>query len=99
MFQNSGVSAKFIDGDFGRISLSQIKSSINPDDPHYPRTKLIALENSEASKEIKLDAIKKLQKFNWTGNVRELRNVIERLVILSENSIISKEDVINFSGK
>jgi len=61
--------------------------------------KLIALENSEASKEIKLDAIKKLQKFNWTGNVRELRNVIERLVILSENSIISKEDVINFSGK
>ena len=61
--------------------------------------KLIALENSEASKEIKLDAIKKLQKFNWTGNVRELRNVIERLVILSEKSIISKEDVINFSGK
>ncbi len=61
--------------------------------------KLIALENSEAPKEIKLDAIKKLQRFNWTGNVRELRNVIERLVILSENSIISKEDVINFSGK
>jgi len=61
--------------------------------------KLIALENSEVPKEIKLDAIKKLQKFNWTGNVRELRNVIERLVILSEKSIISKEDVINFSGK
>lgn len=61
--------------------------------------KLIALENSEVPKEIKLDAIKKLQRFNWTGNVRELRNVIERLVILSEKSIISKEDVINFSGK
>ena len=61
--------------------------------------KLIALENSEVPKGIKLDAIKKLQKFNWTGNVRELRNVIERLVILTENSIISKEDVINYSGK
>jgi len=61
--------------------------------------KLIALDNSEVPKEIKSDAVKKLQKFNWTGNVRELRNVIERLVILSENSIISKEDVINFSGK
>ena len=61
--------------------------------------KLIALENSNVPKEIKLDAIKKLQEFNWTGNVRELRNVIERLVILSENSIISKEDVISFSGK
>ncbi len=44
--------------------------------------KLIALENSVVPKEIKLDAIKKLQKFNWTGNVRELRNVIERLVSL-----------------
>ena len=61
--------------------------------------KLIAIDNNEVPKEIKSDAVKKLQKFNWTGNVRELRNVIERLVILSENSIISKEDIINFSGK
>ncbi|MAU64363.1 MAG: response regulator [Flavobacteriaceae bacterium] len=61
--------------------------------------KLIALENGEIPKEIKLDAIKKLQKFNWTGNVRELRNVIERLVILTEKQIISKDDIIKFSGK
>ncbi len=43
---NSGVSVKLIDGNFGRISLNQIKSCVNPDDPHYPRTKLIALENT-----------------------------------------------------
>ena len=43
---NSGVSVKLITGDYGRLSLNQIKSSINPDDPHYPRTKLIALENT-----------------------------------------------------
>ena len=61
--------------------------------------KLIALENGEIPKEIKLDAIKKLQKFNWTGNVRELRNVIERLVILTEKQIISIDDIIKFSGK
>jgi len=43
---NSGVSIKLIKGDYGRLSLNQIKSSIHPNDPHYPRTKLIALENT-----------------------------------------------------
>jgi two-component system nitrogen regulation response regulator NtrX len=36
-----------------------------------------------------------LQKHNWTGNIRELRNVVERLVILSAK-IISLEDVTNY---
>ncbi len=36
-------------------------------------------------------AIHELQNINWTGNVRELRNVIERLVILSENKITENE--------
>jgi transcriptional regulator with PAS, ATPase and Fis domain len=40
-----------------------------------------------------------LQKFDWSGNVRELRNVMERLTILSENIIISKDDVVKYSGK
>ena len=43
---NSGVSVKLLEGDYGRMSLNQIKRSINPDDPHYPRTKLISLENT-----------------------------------------------------
>ena len=43
---NSGVSIKLITGNYGRLSLNQIKNSINPDDPHFPRTKLIALENT-----------------------------------------------------
>ncbi len=37
------------------------------------------------------DAITELQKINWTGNIRELRNVIERLVILSDKKITDKE--------
>lgn len=36
-----------------------------------------------------------LQKINWTGNIRELRNVMERLIILSEDKI-NEEDVRNF---
>ncbi len=37
------------------------------------------------------DAIKELQKINWTGNIREFRNVIERLIILSPKGISEKE--------
>jgi len=36
-----------------------------------------------------------LQEYNWTGNIRELRNVVERLVILSGKTI-TKEDVKNY---
>ena len=49
-------------------------------------------------KTISADAIKHLQKINWTGNIRELRNVIERLVILSDSKITEKE-VVQFASK
>jgi two-component system, NtrC family, nitrogen regulation response regulator NtrX len=48
-----------------------------------------------AKKAISDDATKALQDYNWTGNIRELRNVIERLVILSGKTI-SKEDIRNY---
>jgi len=44
------------------------------------------------------DAIKELQKIDWTGNIRELRNVVERLVILSDKKITDK-DVKAFASK
>jgi two-component system, NtrC family, nitrogen regulation response regulator NtrX len=46
-------------------------------------------------KKIDSAAVKLLQKVNWTGNIRELRNVVERLIILSGNAITGK-DVENF---
>ena len=48
-----------------------------------------------AKKEISDDAIRLLTNFNWTGNIRELRNVVERLVILS-GKVILKEDINNY---
>jgi DNA-binding NtrC family response regulator len=36
-------------------------------------------------------ALKKLQNLDWTGNIRELRNVIERLIILSGDTINEKD--------
>ncbi len=43
-------------------------------------------------------AIKKLQEYDWTGNIRELRNVIERLIILGGTEV-SEEDVTLFASK
>jgi DNA-binding NtrC family response regulator len=60
--------------------------------------KLICEEHGTATKSISADALKQLQKYTWTGNIRELRNVIERLVILSDKTITDK-DVITFAGK
>ncbi len=47
--------------------------------------------------EITQDAIDELQTINWTGNIRELRNVIERLVILCDKKI-TKDDVILYAA-
>ena len=47
-----------------------------------------------AKKAISDDAIRLLQEYNWTGNIRELRNVVERLVILSGKNI-TREDIRN----
>jgi DNA-binding NtrC family response regulator len=43
------------------------------------------------------DAIEELQKIRWTGNIREFRNVIERLIILCDKEIKGK-DVIAFAA-
>ncbi|MBN3581722.1 sigma-54-dependent Fis family transcriptional regulator [Algoriphagus aestuarii] len=56
----------------------------------------IASENGDAKKSISSAALKKLQEFPWTGNIRELRNVIERLVILGEPEI-SLEDIKKYA--
>ncbi|MEQ1554054.1 MAG: sigma-54 dependent transcriptional regulator [Ferruginibacter sp.] len=56
---------------------------------------LIALEYGQPTKEIEKSALEILQKNNWGGNIRELRNVVERLIIMSGKSI-TKDDVENY---
>jgi DNA-binding NtrC family response regulator len=51
-----------------------------------------------AKKGISKEALKALQGINWTGNIREFRNVIERLIILGEKTI-SENDVKQFANK
>ena len=56
----------------------------------------IAQENGTAPKTIAKNAIARLQEFPWTGNIRELRNVVERLVILGQNEI-SLDDIKKYA--
>ena len=56
----------------------------------------IAQENGDTKKEISKAALAKLLEFPWTGNIRELRNVVERLVILGEQ-VIGIEDIKKYA--
>ncbi|MFD2917652.1 sigma-54-dependent transcriptional regulator [Psychroserpens luteus] len=58
----------------------------------------ISEEQGTAKKEFSSKAIKLLQEYDWTGNIRELRNVIERLIILGEKEV-SENDVKLFASK
>ena len=56
---------------------------------------IIANEYGQPKKEVDAAAMEALKNYNWTGNIRELRNVVERLIILSGKKI-TLEDVENY---
>ena len=58
----------------------------------------IAQKDGVTAKSIKPAALKKLQDYPWTGNIRELRNVVERLMILGDNPI-TKQNIEQFASK
>ncbi len=57
---------------------------------------LISSEQGRACKTFSEEAIAALQQHHWQGNVRELRNVVERLLILADNPV-TEQDVTNFA--
>ena len=61
-------------------------------------SQVIADEQGNALKIFDQKAIEALQEFSWTGNIRELRNVVERLIILGANPVTA-EDVAAFVRK
>lgn len=61
-------------------------------------TAKIAEEQGNSQKVFSKDAVKLLQEYDWTGNIRELRNVVERLIILGGTEI-SENDVRLFASK
>ena len=69
--------------------LSERKEDIPLLAKHFIRE--ICEEYGMPAKEITENAVKELQKFAWTGNIREFRNVIERLMILCDKVIDTKD--------
>ena len=76
--------------------LSKRKSDIPILVSHF--SKLISQEQGIETKEFNPDSLKLLENYEWSGNIRELRNVVERLIILGGNPI-SKDDVNLFASK
>ncbi len=60
--------------------------------------KKISKEQGTPTKSFSKQAIKLLQEYDWTGNIRELRNVVERLIILGEKEV-SGNDIKLFASK
>ena len=60
--------------------------------------KKIAAEHGSVPKEFSKKAITLLKSYDWTGNIRELRNVVERLIILGSDEV-SEDDVKLFASK
>lgn len=58
---------------------------------------IICQEQGIKVKQFTPDAYEALKEVNWTGNIRELRNVVERLIILCDDTI-SREDVIAYAN-
>ena len=76
--------------------LSKRKSDIPVLVDHF--SDIISKEQGIETKKFSKDSLKLLEDYNWSGNVRELRNVVERLIILGGETI-SKDDVSLFAIK
>jgi DNA-binding NtrC family response regulator len=82
---------------YHRLSVIELQvPSLNERAEDIPLLVTHFLGQLSPTKELTTTAMKALQKLNWTGNIRQLRNVIERLHILGGDSI-SEEDVTNFT--
>ena len=76
--------------------LSERKTDIPLLVEHFTHT--LSKEQGVEEKSFSKDAVKMLMDYSWTGNIRELRNVVERLMILGENPI-TENDIKQFASK
>lgn len=98
-------SNKFREDLYHRISVIELNvPSLNdrkPDIPLLIEYFIQQLTDQYDGRHLYIDesGIKKMISYDWKGNVRELRNIVERLFILSESDQISEKEVVKYSGK
>lgn len=98
------AAGKFREDLFHRLSVIEINvPSLNDRKEDIPLlvqyfTQLIANDNGISPKKFDDQSLKALQQYDWTGNIRELRNVVERLIILGADPVTA-DDVTNFVKK
>ncbi len=101
---NEIAQGKFREDLYHRLSVIEINvPSLNDRKEDIPLlveyfTQLIANDNGSVAKKFDEKSIKALQQFDWTGNIRELRNVVERLIILGADPVTA-DDVASFVKK
>ncbi|UQB70301.1 sigma-54-dependent transcriptional regulator [Epilithonimonas zeae] len=101
---NEIAQGKFREDLYHRLSVIEINvPSLNDRKEDIPLlveyfTQLISNENGTSPKKFDDKSIKALQQFDWTGNIRELRNVVERLIILGADPVTA-DDVASFVKK
>ena len=99
---NKDVKKMIADGDFRedlyhRLSVIVISNpSLNDRKDDIPMLanhfiSQLCKEHGIPEKEFAADALKALQGYDWTGNIRELRNIVERLIILCDDKITAKD--------
>jgi threonine aldolase len=69
---NSGCQAKLITGDRGRLTVNDLAGSINPDDVHKPRTRLLSLENTSnrgGGSCYEMDTLQEIRKFCTANDI------------------------------
>ncbi len=78
-------------------SLRERQEDIGPLVQHFV-ARFFRHEGGEA-KAFLPDALDKLQQYSWPGNLRELKNVVERILIVAPGRVISAEDIPDLSGQ
>jgi PAS domain S-box-containing protein len=70
------------------------------EDLKYLIDNFLEINNKKFGKEIKLDkdALNILQKYEWPGNIRELENFIERMVVISKKGVVDKNEIAMLVG-
>ncbi|MEO1448871.1 MAG: GntG family PLP-dependent aldolase [Bacteroidota bacterium] len=94
---NSLASVKLLEGNYGRLTAAQVEAAINPDDPHFPRTSLVCLENTMNKGGGACYDLEEIEKISTLCHQNGLRLHLDGARLF--NALVAKEDDPKAYGK